>query len=659
MAPKVWANLEVLTAAQQNVVAAQADDALKPSGNLAGLASAATARTNLGLATVAASGDYDDLANRPVVDDASADYVILDAYGSILFQITAAGLAKIARLARLDIAGEIIGPDWTIEESDDPGFVIEDGYRSVIAQIGSDGAVTGFAAGSGGAGATAVIATGTTTSQTLADEHAILLHAKQFGAQGDGVSNDTSELKALHDAALARGDRYAYLTGGTYDAPSLTDVGDVIFVGEGTITSAYRKRVIPRHAPTPPTPISGVRPAIHLTQARAAGASVKVVFLGDSTTTINANQNAQSEYITPLIRAKFMRDNPGIAFTFVNLAIGGTTFDDLDGIPGATPLSFVSGLWYTNPLQDWLDYAEAEAPDVVVFNFGMNYSPFTTSKFRSVMTKIAAWATMPDLIFCTNKVSSLMIAGHQEQTPQEGRDRVAHYQRTYAWKNGYGVIDMNRRFVLARDGFDILHQPIKTVATSVSVTSGSYTFGSECHDFSLDFTLANAATFWAAATTLEIQIGSKTGNTLVIDKDGGGNLAVTVLADTGIDSIARAVTAIPATTTVFKMFAKGGHLFLGSSGYITLIDALVERHGGLFTPRIRSLDGGGSLVATSYTVDSAGIGVPSLYMPMLTDADIYSAGVYGGSDINHPSSISAQIVDAAVIEATNLCIAEA
>lgn len=648
-----------LPATDWNIVAAQAADALKPSGNLAGLASAATSRTNLGLHAVAASGDYDDLGNRPIEDDANDDFVILDTYGNILFQLTAAGLAKLARLEQIDVDGDVTGPDWTIEEGTSAGFVIEDGYRSIIAQIDTDGTVTGFAAGSGGAGATAVIATGTTASQTLADEHAILLHAKQFGATADGVANDTSELQSLHDAAKARGDRFAYLTTGTYDAPSLIDVSDVIFVGEGSLTSAYRKRVIPRHAPTPPAPTSGVRPAIHLTTAAAAGSAVKVVFLGDSTTTINANQNAQSEYITPLIRQKFMLDNPGVTFTFVNLAIASTTFDDLDGIPGATPLSFVTGLWYTDVGQDWLVYAEDELPDVVVFNFGMNYSPFTTSLFRSVMTKIAGWSKVPDLIFCTNKVSSLMVAGHQEQTPQEGRDRVAGYQRTYAMKNGHGLIDMNRRFVLVRDGFDLLNQPIATLATSQAVTSGSYTFGTECHDFSLDFTLGNAATFWAAATTLEIQIGSKTGNTLVIDKDGGGNLAVTVLADTSIDSVARTVTSISASTTVFKMFAKGGHLFLGSSGYITLIDALVERHGGLFYPRIRSLDGGGSLVATSYTVNTAGIGVPRLYMPMLTDEEIYSGGDYGGSTINHPSGLSAALVDAAVIEATNLCIAEA
>lgn len=647
-----------LAAVEYNTVQALAEQALRPTNNLSELASPTTARTNLGLAAVAASGDYDDLASAPVINDGSLDFAILDKFRQILFGIGSDGLITLARLVALSVAGDLTGPDYTLVESADGGFAIEDKHRNILFAIGVNGVSIGIAPGTG-SGGTTVTATGTTTARTLADEHAISLHAKQFGAEGDGVGNDTTEVTALHDAAVARGDRYAYLNTGTYSVSSLALVWNAIFTGQGALTGSYRKHVAPPHAPAAPPPVSGVRPAVHLTHALAAGSSVKVVFLGDSTTTINANQNAQSEYITPLIRAKFLADNPGKAFTFVNLAIASTTWDDLDGIPGAGPLSFVSGLWYTDTGKDWLDYAKDEAPDVLVFNFGMNYSPFTVSKFRSIMTKIAGWAKQPDKIFVTNQNATMMSGSYPTQAQQEGRDAVAHFVRTHAMKGGGGLIDVNRQFVKLRDGIDLLNQPIKTVATNAAVTSGSYTFASECRDFALDFTLGNATTFWAAATTMEIQIGSRTGNTLVIDKDGSGNLAVTVKADTGQDSIARAVTAIPASTTVFKMFVKGGHLFLGSSGYITLIDALVERHGGLFTPRIRSLDGGGSLVATSYTVVNAGVGEPFKFMPVVVDSDFYGGTVYGGSTANHPSSIAAQLVLAPVVEATNLCIAEA
>lgn len=50
MAPKVWATQEIVTAADLNVVAAQAFDALKPSGNLAGLTNVPAARAAMGIA---------------------------------------------------------------------------------------------------------------------------------------------------------------------------------------------------------------------------------------------------------------------------------------------------------------------------------------------------------------------------------------------------------------------------------------------------------------------------------------------------------------------------------------------------------------------------------------------------------------------------------
>ena len=115
MAAKVWTSGETLTAAQQNVVAAQADVALKPSGNLAGLASAATARTNLGLAGVAATGDYDDLDNRPITEAAHSDsWRVVDEYGGIILRASSAGLIGAAPFENLTTVGTIDGEAITI-----------------------------------------------------------------------------------------------------------------------------------------------------------------------------------------------------------------------------------------------------------------------------------------------------------------------------------------------------------------------------------------------------------------------------------------------------------------------------------------------------------------------------------------------------------------
>jgi hypothetical protein len=85
-------------------------------------------------------------------------------------------------------------------------------------------------------------------------DSAPILRARDFGAIGDGRADDTAALKALHDSACARGDRFAEVGPGTYFAPGLRDAANVIFVGDGQLISPYRKFVIPLGAPPPPPP---------------------------------------------------------------------------------------------------------------------------------------------------------------------------------------------------------------------------------------------------------------------------------------------------------------------------------------------------------------------------------------------------------------------
>lgn len=217
MAAKVWANLEVLTAAQQNVVAAQADDALKPAGNLAGLAnaataranlglgnsatrdtgttagtvaagddaritgatqkasnlsdlpSAATARGNLGLAAVAASADYDDLVNRPVVETAETGGLqVTDEYGEVTFEITPAGLVAVSGMS---FGG---GPA-------EYAIAIADGYGEVVGFVTPAG-VGGGVLGGGDASAQAAAAA------AQADATAALAAAAAAQADVDAIT---------------------------------------------------------------------------------------------------------------------------------------------------------------------------------------------------------------------------------------------------------------------------------------------------------------------------------------------------------------------------------------------------------------------------------------------------------------------------------------
>lgn len=196
-----------LPAVDWNIVAAQADNALKPAGNLAGLedvaeartnlglgnsatrnvgtsagtvaegddsritgaaqkasnlsdlADAATARTNLGLAAVAASGDYADLDGAPLVEnDADPGFVVADTSGEIALRINEAGETEIAtaEIATLRNGGA------TTTEATAAGVAwgVGDGYGNIALQVGTDGkaGVPGMTFGTAPAGYALVIA---------------------------------------------------------------------------------------------------------------------------------------------------------------------------------------------------------------------------------------------------------------------------------------------------------------------------------------------------------------------------------------------------------------------------------------------------------------------------------------------------------------------
>lgn len=114
--------------------------ALQPAGNLAGLASAATARTNLGLAAVAASGDYDDLASRPAIErDDVEGFIVADDLGNIALRVTDAGVTEIAAA---EIDSLAVGTATTAEDTATGlAWGVRDPYGSIALQVETDGTV--------------------------------------------------------------------------------------------------------------------------------------------------------------------------------------------------------------------------------------------------------------------------------------------------------------------------------------------------------------------------------------------------------------------------------------------------------------------------------------------------------------------------------------
>lgn len=129
-----------VTAAEWNTVAAQADDALKPAGNLAGLADKPTARDNLDLVAVANTGDYDDLSNRPVIYHADGGFKVQDEDGFVVFEVSTAGIITAASFTSLTSTGALESDGIRVVTDATTASVVfqdEDGF--IVQRFTSDG----------------------------------------------------------------------------------------------------------------------------------------------------------------------------------------------------------------------------------------------------------------------------------------------------------------------------------------------------------------------------------------------------------------------------------------------------------------------------------------------------------------------------------------
>src|ERR1700710_87759 len=97
----------------------------------------------------------------------------------------------------------------------------------------------------------------------LPDAAEYLPCARDFGVRGDG-SDESVAIRSAHDRVRETGGRFLWFPPGHYHAPSLVRAGDVIFVGEGRLTGAYRKSIVPPWAPAGGLVRSDIRPHRHL-----------------------------------------------------------------------------------------------------------------------------------------------------------------------------------------------------------------------------------------------------------------------------------------------------------------------------------------------------------------------------------------------------------
>ncbi|GEP00617.1 hypothetical protein GCM10007887_04210 [Methylobacterium haplocladii] len=493
------------------------------------------------------------------------------------------------------------------------------------------------------------------------------MNVKDRGAKGDGATDDSAALVSADAYAAANGYRYLYFPPGLYYAPAIGQGGKglsrTILVGEGRLTGASYRQVTPLTGGTTPPPSTDLIPSQHLKQfakALAAG-SAKVVIMGDSTSTDTADEIATTEYMWPTIIRRIKADNPGKSISFVNRAVASQTWTSA---AGAATSNFPS--WYTPTSANWLSLVQAQSPDLLFLNFGMNpdATPINLDAFHTVLDTIAGWTKVPDVVLITNKQTAYDPVGSFGGYPlgQEPRYVAAGFLRTYARAKGLGLIDFNRWQRLMRDGVDPVDQRMQQSVVGVAGLSLPVTLGKTDGDYDLKATFpGQGSSLWSNLTNLTVQIGNRSDNILVLGKDSGsGNLTLQVYEGTGRSYAGFIVGGVPASGAgdlALEVQVKAGVLTVLWNG-VQVYSELVPLFGGPFTPSIAGV--GSNVAGVSTTVASATLGVSRTYTPTVTDFETYTNTTAGGGNtLNHMNALGIAAIEVPVLQATRFSGSEA
>jgi hypothetical protein len=514
--------------------------------------------------------------------------------------------------------------------------------------------------------------TGFPLSRNAADRAADTVNAADLvsGLDPTGVADNSVQIKSAHDQAYALGYRYLHFAKGTYNAPTLSLCGNVIFVGDGAgLIGAYRKMILPLHAGTRAAPADltpDMTPKLRAAIAAATPAApARIILVGDSTTTAALSLMGLTEWMQAYVSRKLRFDFANKPIQVVELGIGGTTWAHLASSAAVTGVTLPA--WYTNTSARWMSYLAAQQPAaMVIFNFGQNdNSTFDVLAVESVLTEIKAWAQVPDFVFLTNYCPANSQASWGDRPGQEAREFAAGYTRTFCRRKGYGLLDVGRQADIVRDGFDPVSGAMQHFIYSPSslaiTTPWSFPAANETLHFALNFSCNPMAPVFAAGK-LCLQIGANPDNILILERDSGtGNLAYSVQSCTTSLSppalFAPGVTlylSVPKTVTTLSTTQTGGftvvcevrdaQLYMRVSNNTASldIDLTVDRYGGLFQPRLFMSDGS----AQSFTVALASSFVVNKHMPQIIDHEAFD---YSGP--NHITSVGMARVYEPVIQA--------
>ena len=511
--------------------------------------------------------------------------------------------------------------------------------------------------------------------------------AKSLGAIGDGTADNTGVLSSMQ-AELKN--NTVELGTGAFSIASNSQIEDVIYKGTGVFKTKNSPNVATSGLSSTLGLFSdGIVPERHLRQALAKAASgqpIKVVIMGDSLSTpyaeVDSYMNASADGLWGYLKRRIAKQNPHLSFEFVNRGIGGMTWTSANGNVFNTKPSNIE--WYDVD-KDWFDYIEDEAPDILIFSFGMNDSEnIVIPQFAAVQRRALSLPTVPDIVFCTNMVPSRMSgnANISSEKSNEGRDFSAGYVRHYAQTQDFGLIDVNRHYHLVMDGTDVENTYMSRVVAGLPTSLPYTATGILCSNFNMKINMASLAAGvmndlnsetgerLRVQTSPKISVNNPNSTSYIDIGVRNGFIAVEINdnyqtgwnpnkfgAGVGGFGYANFTTTAPAPsvgqTCNLYVTVKGSHLTVSLNNEI-ILEKQIRRLGQVFEPSVYSKNGTITAAAT-ITLDQGKYA--KICHPLLTDSEVWeNLDSNGGNNLNHPNTKASSVIYGPVIDCANFAV---
>lgn len=546
-----------------------------------------------------------------------------------------------------------------------------------------------------------VIAQGGAVKRSIEEHFGDFLSVQDFGQVGRDAKQDQDVLNSADAALHTLGRRTLRVAEGSNlvspEPCGLEKADHTILRGDGRIFGSIRKAIHSESLGGPVMFPQTVK-ARHLRQFHNACRTGKatVVVMGDSIFATASDMISHTENATFAWIETLQQHNPGVEFHFVNAAVGGRNWHDMND-PACKPPPWIDPV----PESSWKEAVAALKPDLLLLNSGGNdVGCFSVQAVHELIGFFQSQPHVPSIVLGISHPPSLSsdLNDYGTETYIQGMDGVTKWLRTYAIRHGIGYLDFYRWHLMRRDGFD----PTELALTQVCLDDSSSIkkFGmstgnpnlsrwvfpnvmnpegvsaSACTDYAVSFELTSRPLFLSIDLSGQPVDGhcTKCANRLYIWLDEEDGMLAYSWSDGAQDDNAnkrKTSIPIPAFPAKFVAMVKGSRVVFGvwcpfrhsdwqpdglvhlGTGYRYVCDDSLVRFGGEFTPSIQWAGSSDitvyNLCVGSSVVCEAGGARNS---PDFTNYELYAASVHaGGSGHYHMNAYGVRDILVPVLRA--------